>query len=298
MHSPIKQASPYLYLNTTFLVQRHKATKLPILDPLQENARGNEKARGGRPGRHQGTRAKAAAAPPCGSRPAGRAGFKPRQRSHGSRSPAGRGAASPRPWLLPTREGALRGPSGSPARSSTRGHGARSAKAAGPRGQSAGRAGTGARGVYRPAPRAAAAVPRGSGSSTIVSGCSGGGSRAGPALSRRRHPARARGGGRAAERGAARPHGGCGPTTNPRRRRALDSGFLGLPCLLAWPLTIFWNVAPRVSPPGGKYLGVELLSHLGFSFPGFQADYLLLIEGKKRSSWMNHVGFPSSEVSL
>lgn len=100
------------------------------------------------------------------------------------RPPAPQGAESVSPSV---RRGRLK-------QKSTRGRGTRSEKAVAPRGRDAVGSGVRARGLYRPAPRAAAAVPRGSGSCTIVSGPGKGGRfrggcRAlGPASARPCHP--------------------------------------------------------------------------------------------------------------
>lgn len=107
-------------------------------------------------------------------------------------------------------------------------------------GGGAGGTGTGLRGLYRPAPWAAAAVPRGTGSSTIVSGRSGGGRSTGccrapgSAPSRRRHAGHAAGKNGVTRGKALRSQEGRWPAAPMlHRRHTFDSSFIVVVGLLA-----------------------------------------------------------------
>lgn len=212
------------------------------------DARGGANPRGRRPGSVHSARrqaGRAARAPPCGSGTAGAGagasapgreaprgplapGFlpprKPASEGRGSRAArdsAPRGSGCPAPDRVSVRRGAPRGAG----RRAT----GREAQGAG-LGARGGRAGDRGARALPSAPRAAAAVPRGSGSSTIVSGSSGGGRGRGgsarlappppPVPSRRGCGGEARGG---AELRAGRA-AGAAPSLAARTRAAASAG--------------------------------------------------------------------------
>lgn len=148
-------------------------------------------------------------------RPRATAASPPASAASGSRAPAPSPALGARAHPSGCRARLSVRPSGRRKRSSTGGRGPRSAKPAGPGAAAQVGQGRGHRGLYRPAPRAAAALLRGSGSCTIVSGRREGGCRA-PAPP---PPARAipegPGGGGAAGSTVARSHRGRGPRVSP-----------------------------------------------------------------------------------
>lgn len=143
-----------------------------------------------------------------GSRSTGLSGF----RKPGPRPVSGVGSARP-PLGVPSPS--LRASVGASQAEQHGGPRAQERKARGAGGRGAGGSGTRAQGLYRPAPRAAAALLRGSGSCTIVSGRREGGCRA-PAPP---PPARAipegPGGGSAAGSTVARSHRGRRPRVSP-----------------------------------------------------------------------------------
>nr|XP_033711124.1 spidroin-2-like [Tursiops truncatus] len=208
----ILAATPIQLPGSTYLtLLKLGVARFPIRDPGQENAHGKVNTReGARPlTKHPHGRSGSGSAvrPGHGRRRGGQARLgvpepgrrerrvpSPRASSHPGRGrsrataagPSGLSASGSRvpgvggarlPLRVPrTRVILSDRPSGEPARSSARGRGAQSAKAAGPRVRGPGRrqSGAGELGLYRPASRAAA-DPRGPGSSTIVSGRSAGG---------------------------------------------------------------------------------------------------------------------------